>query len=76
MDKSDHLSLSVVANDIFSVDESGKSIENLKGKSGKTISIGCLFPPKFANSGSLSSHCFKNKLFYCRKVGFKSIHDA
>ena len=38
---------------IFSVDESGKSIVNLEGKSGKTISIGCRFPPKFANSGSL-----------------------
>ena len=35
---------------IFSVDESGKSIVNLDGKSGKTISIGCRFPPKFANS--------------------------
>ena len=39
---------------IFSVDESGKSIVNLEGKSGKTISIGCRFPPKFANSGTLS----------------------
>ena len=27
---------------------------NLEGKSGKTISIGCRFPPKFANSGTLA----------------------
>ena len=40
---------------IFSVDESGKSIVNLEGKSGKTISIGCRFPPKFANSGTLAA---------------------
>ena len=38
---------------IFSVDENGKSIVNLEGKSGKIISIGCCFPPKFANSGTL-----------------------
>ena len=38
---------------IFSVDKSGKSRVNLEGKSGKTISIGCCFPPKFANSGTL-----------------------
>ena len=38
---------------IFSVDESGKSIVSLEGKSGKTISIGCRFPPKFPNSGTL-----------------------
>ena len=38
---------------IFSVDESGKYIVKLEGKSGKTISIGCCFPPKFANSGTL-----------------------
>ena len=38
---------------IFSVDESGKSIVKFEGKSGKTISIGCCFPPKFTNSGTL-----------------------
>ena len=37
MDKSDPLSLSEMM--IFSVDESGKSIVNLEGKSGKTIGI-------------------------------------
>ena len=39
---------------LFSVDESGKSIVSLEGKSGKTISIGCHFPPKFPNSGTPS----------------------
>ena len=34
--------------------ESGKSIMKLEGKSGKIISMGC-FPPKFANSGTLST---------------------
>ena len=33
---------------------SGKSKVKLEGKSGKTISIGCCFTPKFANSGSLA----------------------
>ena len=42
-----------VQNGVFSVDESGKSIVSLEGKSGKTISIGCRFPPKFPNSGTL-----------------------
>ena len=40
---------------IFSVDESGKSIVKLEGKSGKIIAIGCCFPPEFANSGTLLS---------------------
>ena len=43
---------------IFSVDESGKSIVNLEGKSGKIQSIGCCFPPKFANSGTLLLNYF------------------
>ena len=38
---------------IFSVDESGKSVVKLEGKSGKIASVGCCFPPKFANSGTL-----------------------
>ena len=38
---------------IFSVDESGKSVVKLGGKSGKIISVLCCFPPKFANSGTL-----------------------
>ena len=37
----------------LSVDESGKSIVSLDEKSGKTMSIGCCFPPKFDNSGIL-----------------------
>ena len=56
MDTWDRLSLSVVAYDYISADESGKSIANLEGKSGKIISIGCCFPPKFANSGTLFGH--------------------
>ena len=40
---------------LFSVDESRKSVVKLKGKSGKIISVGCCFPPKFANSGTLES---------------------
>ena len=38
---------------IFSVDESGKSVVKLKGKSEKIISVRCCFPPKFANSRTL-----------------------
>ena len=38
---------------IFSVDERGKSVVKLEGKSGKIISVGCCFPPKFADSGTL-----------------------
>ena len=38
---------------ICSVDESGKSVVKLEGKSGKIISVGCCFSPKFANSGTL-----------------------
>ena len=38
---------------LFAVDESGKFIGKLEEKSGKTISIGCCFPLKFANSGTL-----------------------
>ena len=41
---------------LFSVDETLR-VENfivkLEGKSGKIISIGCWFPPKFTNSGTL-----------------------
>ena len=44
---------------IFSVDESGKFIVNLEGNSGKTISVGCRFPPKFANSGTLVVTCLR-----------------
>ena len=33
---------------IFSVDESGKYVVNLEGKSGKTISIGCRFPTQIS----------------------------
>ena len=31
--------------------DSGKLIVKLEGKSGKIISIGCCFPPKFVNYG-------------------------
>ena len=44
---------------IFSVDESGKTIVSLEGKSGKTISIGCRFPPKFPNSGTLYRRVYR-----------------
>ena len=44
---------------IFSVGESGKAIVNFEGKSGKTISIGCCFPPKFVDSGTLHPPVFE-----------------
>ena len=37
---------------------SGKSKVKLQGKSGKTISIGCCFTPKFANSGTLVTNLY------------------
>ena len=37
----------------FLVDKSGSSIVKLEEMSGKTIPIGCCFPPKFANSETL-----------------------
>ena len=33
---------------------SRKSLVKLEGESGKTISVGCCFPPKSANSGTLN----------------------
>ena len=60
MDTSDLLSLLVVAHDYFSVDESGKSVVKLDGKSGKIISVGCCFPPKFTNSGTLGTRSRNN----------------
>ena len=43
---------------VLPVDESGKSIVKFKGKSEKIMSIGCSFPSKFANSGTLSASGF------------------
>ena len=44
----------------FLVDKSGKSIVKLEEMSGKTISIGCCFPPEFANSGTLMCNVCNN----------------
>ena len=45
---------------IFSVDESGKSLVKLEGESGKTISVGHCFPPKSANSGTMTGTQLRN----------------
>ena len=59
---------------IFSVDESGKSVVKLEGKSGEIIYVGCCFPPKLANSGTLMHNGAAAGISATREVSHSSLH--